>query len=56
MKKPKISLDKDKLQQFFLLHIEKMLLIIVVGLMLLLDVTNPAAKVLITAGEFAAVG
>src|SRR5262245_50785434 len=36
MKKPKISMDKDKLQQFFLLHIEKILLGIVVGLMLLL--------------------
>jgi hypothetical protein len=36
MKKPKISLDKDKLQQFFLLHIEKILLVIVVGLMGLL--------------------
>src|SRR6185369_6172348 len=36
MKKPKISLDKDKLQQFFLLHIEKILLVIIVGLMLLL--------------------
>jgi hypothetical protein len=36
MKKPKISLDKDKLQQLFLLHIEKILLVIVVGLMLLL--------------------
>ncbi|HEY2412162.1 MAG TPA: hypothetical protein VGI40_07965 [Pirellulaceae bacterium] len=36
MKKPKISLDKDKLQQLFLLHIEKILLVIVVGLMVLL--------------------
>src|SRR3954469_7329568 len=36
MKKPKISLDKDKLQQFFLLHIEKILLGIILGLMLLL--------------------
>ncbi len=36
MKKPKISLDKEKLQQFFLLHIEKILLVIVVGLMGLL--------------------
>src|SRR6478609_4221340 len=36
MKKPKISLDKDKLQQFFLQHIEKILLVIVVGLMFLL--------------------
>src|SRR3954466_6627629 len=36
MKKPKISLDKDKLQQFFLLHIEKILLVIIVGLTLLL--------------------
>jgi hypothetical protein len=36
MKKPKISLDKDKLQQLVLLHIEKILLVIVVGLMLLL--------------------
>src|SRR2546430_2769354 len=36
MKKPKISLDKDKLQQFFLLHIEKILLVVIVGLMLLL--------------------
>src|SRR3954466_10814983 len=36
MKKPKISLDKDKLQQFFLLHIEKILLVVVIGLMLLL--------------------
>src|SRR5438477_3696296 len=35
MKKPKISLDKEKLQQFFLLHIEKILLGIIVGLMLL---------------------
>lgn len=36
MKKPKISLDKEKLQQFFLMHIEKILLGIVVCLMLLL--------------------
>src|SRR5436190_9444064 len=36
MKKPKISLDKEKLQQLFLMHIEKILLGIVVGLMLLL--------------------
>src|SRR4029079_6058352 len=35
MKKPKISLDKDKLQQFFLLHIEKILLGIIICLMLL---------------------
>src|SRR5262245_34190078 len=35
MKKPKISLDKDKLQQFFLLHIEKILLGVIVCLMLL---------------------
>ncbi len=36
MKKPKISLDKDKIQAFFLHHIEKILLVVVVGLMLLL--------------------
>src|SRR3954471_15375834 len=36
MKKPKIKLDKDQLQQFALLHIEKMLLGIIVCLMLLL--------------------
>ena len=36
MKKPKISLDKEKLQQFFLMHIEKILLGIVFCLMLLL--------------------
>src|SRR5262245_3421824 len=35
MKKPKISLDKDKLQQFFLLHIEKILLGVIICLMLL---------------------
>ena len=35
MKKPKINLDKEKLQQFFLLHIEKILLEIIIGLMLL---------------------
>ncbi len=35
MKKPKISLDKDKLQQFFLLHIEKILLGIIIVLMLM---------------------
>src|SRR6266550_2435714 len=35
MKKPKISLDKDKLQQFMLLHVEKILLGIIVCLMLL---------------------
>src|SRR5262245_48983323 len=36
MKKPKISLDKDKLQQFFLHHVEKILLGVIVCLMLLL--------------------
>jgi len=36
MKKPKIKLDKDQLQQFALLHIEKLLLGIIVCLMLLL--------------------
>jgi hypothetical protein len=36
MKKPKISLDKDKLQAFFLNHVEKIILAVVVGLMLLL--------------------
>src|SRR3954471_7434189 len=35
MKKPKISLDKEKLQQFFLLHIEKILLGIIICMMLL---------------------
>src|SRR5262245_45560443 len=35
MKKPKISLDKEKLQQFFLLHIEKILLGVIICLMLL---------------------
>src|SRR5947208_16641000 len=35
MKKPKISLDKEKLQQFFLLHIEKILLGIIICLMLM---------------------
>src|SRR5262245_16210955 len=34
MKKPKISLDKDAVQAFFLNHIEKVLLVIIVGLML----------------------
>jgi hypothetical protein len=36
MKKPKISLDKDKIQAFFLNHVEKLLLVIVVGLMFML--------------------
>ena len=36
MKKPKISLDQQKIQAFFLHHIEKILLVIVVGLMLML--------------------
>src|SRR5687768_15882779 len=36
MKKPKISLDKDKLQAFVLNHVEKMLLVVIVGLMFLL--------------------
>src|SRR5262245_7255731 len=36
MKKPKISLDSEKIQQFFLNHIEKILLGIVVLLMVML--------------------
>src|SRR5262245_24681467 len=44
MKKPKISLDKDKLQQFFLLHIEKILLVIIVGLMVLLVIKGTSLQ------------
>lgn len=33
MKKPKINLDAAKIQQFFFYHIEKMLLVVVVGVM-----------------------
>src|SRR5690349_8423050 len=36
MKKPKISLDQEKLQAFFLNHIEKILLVIVLLLMVML--------------------
>ena len=36
MKKPKMKLDAAKIQAFFLNHIEKILLVGVVGLMLLL--------------------
>jgi hypothetical protein len=36
MKKPKISLDSAKIQDFFLHHIEKILLVLVIGLTLLL--------------------